>query len=176
MPKGNLPVAPPSEVPTHQVSRVYTHAEIIAMSLDVIELLPPPGAGKVIIAPACAALGGIVMRSRITANYTNVDPTVYMRIYLGDYNYNGPLGGVVTEVMNGLLKNSVTGGQLFQGSLTMQEDAGICHAGILNFENLGVKLWITNGSAGALTGGHVNHKLTVNMLYRIYNLTTGLFE
>ncbi len=158
----------------HQATVTLTNAQIKALPLTGVDIIPAQGSGTVVICGAYVG-GGLsgAMFMHWVADYTNVDASIAWQFYVGNFN--------------NILASYDAGDFFVWGAaspfflLGPQSDPDTSYPipvinSISDFDNKAVTLKVLNASLGALTGGNASNTLTVSLPYMILNLSTGVFE
>ena len=131
-------------------------AEIKTLMTTGITVIPAPGVGKVIVVET------VFMLIRKTAVYTNVNAAADVWL-----EYTG--GGILT-----VGPDTTSGHLVFDADTTPQvveQVVNIATEGALtNYENLPIQVKAANAAAGSFTGGDINNRLGIAVLYKIIAL------
>lgn len=166
--------AHPDKVVDPRVAVVdLTNAQIKGLaqsdSAGAVEIVPAPGAGKVIVAGAYVDSSGVVLKSSIhdSGDYTNVNAAAMFRFYLGDAT--GPRAAIINDDVDALLAPGAAGDYAVVCSAGDHLDAaaGQDAAALDVFADQALMLDIPNDGDGALTGGHATNTLRVMVSYYV---------
>lgn len=150
----------------------YDNAEIIALSSTPAEVVPAPGANRVIIAPAVTGFGmGVIQMLAWGADFGNVNASAEFSVAQGTnagYQRYGQASNVLKWGVGGpdrafFLLNGVdrSGGGSSMNSLS-------------DFVNQPLTFFIFNQGDGPITGGDPANELGVSLFYYVIDTTTGL--
>jgi len=128
---------------------------IKAMPTTAVQVVPAPGAGKMLVAIACCLTLSIP-----TAGYTNLDVASAIHLAYGDF-----LEDAMNPINTGLLVGTGTkiGGFIPRETYLGDNDDG-------DVPNQPLKMLISNAEAGNLTGGDVSTTGKITVLYAIVRI------
>lgn len=151
-----------------------SHTQIIALPTTPIEVIPAPGANKII-----HGLGGAMISHTLAGSYTNIDVAAFLQLSCAGW-----------PVLNYLPNDaSITNGSatrltdFFQGAdlvhlVPAMDTEGVANWGPVPFMitlseviNQPLQVSIDNASAGMLTGGNAANTLQIVVYYTIIDLT-----
>ncbi len=143
-----------------------TNAQIKALPTTSIEIIPAPGANKVICAPIVttgAALASLFLHW--AADYTNINTNLALKFKLGTSGVSVQFLSIISKAL------LVTGGLNF---LFVPSQGDIDSTSISNDPdtrvNKAISLSIDNMGSGDLTGGDAANTLTVTVYYTIIDV------
>lgn len=142
-----------------------TNAQILALPTTSLEILPAPGAGKIIV-PFHAML-----RMTYIGGTTNIDGSAKVAVVWGS-GFDGNSLDVINEATSGggKVSNLIASGTDAQIFLSFQQevDSGITSPllnGNTSAFNNALYLWCDNNGAGNFTGGDAGNSLKVYVWY-----------
>lgn len=148
--------------------RILTDAQIKALPTTSVELVPVPGAGKMLV-PRMATLN-----FARTANYTNIQATAVLKIANGD----GILGIAPMNESFGMVSGFLAGGGNAIVNIAPYsivdvdsfENVNGTIAGPPEFDNRSYVIKATNAAGGAFTGGNAANTLKVTVDWSVIDV------
>lgn len=168
----------------HQVTVTLTNAQIIALPTTAVEIVPAPGANKLLVPQV------IMLHMKWVADYSNIDPTAQLKAdTAGSFMTllsqpslsgvsallagGGPDGTWVPITIQQLAKSVPTPAESVNHLHNGVADSGFYDADIVN---VSLSISLDNAEAGDLEDGHSDNELQVSVVYYVLNTVTGLFE
>ncbi len=155
----------------HQATKVFTNAQLIALATTGIEVIPSPGANKVLISALYTggSNSGVVYMHWV-ADYGNASGRTF-QFYLGSPNnvfaYQGFGDFFVWGAADPIL--------VFGPQEDISPDVIPSINSVSDFANKGLSVKVAGGS-GNFTGGDAGNTMTMVVPYLVLNTLTGLFE
>lgn len=147
-----------------------TNDQIKKLPTTPITIIPAPGPNKSLIVPLTLGFGFGHLLLDWTANYTNLDAQLSI-------NFEN-VGAPYVNLSSSLSQQFLAWGEDVVWQIGFSDfggsGSGLQSMSFMN--NQPVRISITNGVSGNLTGGHANNTLTISLLYNILNLVTGAYE
>lgn len=136
-----------------------THDQIISDAAPLFELIPDPGAGKIIIPTV------IVVTPNFIANYSNIATDAQVTVYVGNVGI-----GIINENDWSFFEPGEKQTYVFMGGGAFDTSAETCFPLFFNASNRApgaLKLRLNNQSSGPLEGGDSANTITVRASYII---------
>ena len=156
----------------HGYSKVLTNAEILLLP-SIFPILIPASPNKIY----SSILVNYILDARAGA-YTNVSADRYVTLAYGINANLGAASHLAPDLPSSSadLSAGIVGGpgeNIGAGGLTNEI---IGQVGVsTNYVGQPIVIWASN-SGGDFTGGHIDNKLIISVIYTIFNALTGQFE
>ena len=153
-------------VTVYQLKTTLTDAQIKALPTTYVELVPAPGAGKLLVFHRA-----LIVSKTIGGAYTNVDAQNALVVVYGDWEVEaGTLVPMSQVAANKLGFMTIGTTDDLRASWTTYQQDKLADFYMDDLANMPFKLVAGNGSAGDFTGGNAANTLEVTVFYSIVDL------
>jgi hypothetical protein len=148
------------------ITKSLSDAEIKALPTTPIQLIPAPGAGKVIV-----PINAFVSITPWVANYTNINANA--QLYMADPAENFNITTVLKQSNGNGVGNTLAWGEASVGLINQKQIVSgvtlVSNSGwnLADGENQPLMLFAANGGSGNFTGGDPGNVLKVTVSYMI---------